>query len=348
MTNPNDIMGTNAGFGGRTSPNAFNDNLAIYSGRGVISGWNCAPDSGMTIELGGDGTTRDVAIAEDNAGNRTTINNRLATPVSITLSGAPATGNRYDLIVAYVENPASASSTDVDYAPATGIITVEGTAAATPSEPDDTAIRSAITADDTDGTTAYYVVLAKILVGQGVTTIGSGVITQGEKAGTALIGANAITADKIADNSITPAKLNTSTYGRFARDNDGGSQSYSAGVDTTALLPNALESEVGCSYASGIFTITQSGYWAITGSARAASGTSYGYVRIKINGNTICTSGGTGYATSSVNGTYNATVAWVGHLSAGDKVNLEIRSQVALTNNTARQQHLEGLCIHAD
>lgn len=157
-----------------------------------------------------------------------------------------------------------------------------------------------------------------------------------------------ISTSAIADDAITPAKLDTSTYGRFARDNDGGSQSYSAGVDTTALLPNALESEVGCSYASGIFTITQSGYWAITGSARAASGTSYGYVRIKINGNTICTSGGTGYATSSVNGTYNATVAWVGHLSAGDTVNLEIRSQVALTNNAARQQHLEGLCIHAD
>lgn len=181
MTNPNDIMGTNAGFGGRTSPNAFNDNLSLYS-RGVVSGWACTPKSGMTVQLGGSATVRDVAIAEDNAGNKTTINNRLGTPVEITLSGAPVTNSRIDAIVAYVDNPAQGQATDVDYAEATGIIAVEGTASASPTVPSDADIRSAITTDGASGTTAYYVILATITVGTGVTTIGSGVITGGDYA----------------------------------------------------------------------------------------------------------------------------------------------------------------------
>ena len=53
MTNPNDAIGTNAGLGGRTSPNAFNDGLAAWS-RGIMSGWACSPKSGMTVQIGGD------------------------------------------------------------------------------------------------------------------------------------------------------------------------------------------------------------------------------------------------------------------------------------------------------
>lgn len=186
MTNPNDAIGTNAGFGGRTSPNAFNDNLAAYS-RGIVAGWACSPKSGMTVQIGGNGTVRDVAIAEDNAGNRTTINNRTGIPIDITLSGAPATGNRIDSIVAYVENPAQGTATDVDYAPASAIITVEGTASGTPSAPNEADIRTAITADGASGATAYYVELAQITVGQGVTTIGSSVISAGAYSQTSLV-----------------------------------------------------------------------------------------------------------------------------------------------------------------
>ena len=110
MTNPDQTVGTNAGFNGRTTPNAMNDILGAFS-RGRISGWACTPKNGMTVQLGGNGTTRDVAIAEDNAGNRLTINNRTATPVEITLAGAPATGNRIDSIVAAPARRASTSRT---------------------------------------------------------------------------------------------------------------------------------------------------------------------------------------------------------------------------------------------
>lgn len=181
MTNPNNAIGTNAGFGGRTSPNALNDNLAAWT-RGVISGWACSPKSGMIVQIGGSGSDRDVAVAEDNAGNKTTINNRNASPVDITLSGASSTGNRIDSIVAYVDNPAQGTSSDVDYAPACGIIAVKGTVSSNPSAPTNAQIRTAITADGANGTAAYYVVLANVTVGQGVTTIGSGAIAQGMKA----------------------------------------------------------------------------------------------------------------------------------------------------------------------
>lgn len=181
MTNPNNAIGTNAGFGGRTSPNALNDNLAAWT-RGVISGWACSPKSGMIVQIGGSGSDRDVAVAEDNAGNKTSINNRNGSPVDITLSGASSTGNRIDSIVAYVDNPAQGTSSDVDYAPACGIIAVKGTVSSNPSAPTNAQIRTAITADGANGTAAYYVVLANVTVGQGVTAIGSGAIAQGMKA----------------------------------------------------------------------------------------------------------------------------------------------------------------------
>lgn len=207
MTNPDNTVGTNAGYDGRTTPNAFNDILGAFT-RGIVSGWACSPKSGMTVQLGGDGTTRDVAIAEDNAGNKTTINNRTATPVEITLAGAPATGNRIDSIVAYVDSAQSGQgTTDVDFPSITGIIAVSGTAAGTPTAPTEAQIRTAITNDGADGASSFYVVLANITVGQGVTTIGSGVIAQGDAAKSYAI----VETGSIADGAVTSGKINWSS-----------------------------------------------------------------------------------------------------------------------------------------
>lgn len=212
MTNPDSAVGTNAGYNGRTSTKAFNDDLGAFS-RGVVSGWTCAPKTGMTVELGGDGSNRDVAVAEDNAGNRTTINNTSGAPVPITLEASPASGSRYDLVVAYVENPAQGSgSTDVDFTTQVGFIAVKGTASGTPSVPNDTAIRTAITADGATGASAYYVILAKILVGTNVSTIGSGVITQGDAAQTTIpAGSGTVGTDALNNAVVTPAKISYST-----------------------------------------------------------------------------------------------------------------------------------------
>lgn len=188
MTNPNNAIGTNGAFGGRTSVNAFNDGVASYSA-GILSGWACEPSSGLTVILGGDGNTRDVAIAEDNAGNKTTINNISGSPVSVTIGAAPNTNSRIDSVVAYVNNPPTGTSTATDNYGACGLIVVGGTASSTPSAPSESAIRAAITADGASGTTAYYVVLANITISSGTTDLSSSNISAGQMA---QIGANNI------------------------------------------------------------------------------------------------------------------------------------------------------------
>lgn len=202
MTNPNNAIGTNAAYSGRTSVNAFNDDLAAYS-RGILTGWNCQVGTGLTVMLGGTNSVRDVAIAEDNAGNKTTINNISLDEVPVTLDTAPGANSRIDLIVAYVDNPPQGSSSTADNPEACGIIPVAGTPAVDPQAPDDNAIRTAITADGASGTTAYYVILAKITVPTGTTDLIPGYIEQGDKA--------VLNANQIADGSITSSKIDFTT-----------------------------------------------------------------------------------------------------------------------------------------
>lgn len=182
MSNPNNAVGTNAAYDGRTSVKAFNDGIGAYS-RGILSGWACSPNTGMTVSLGGDGTTRDIAIAEDVSGNKISVNNISESPISVTMSAAPATNSRIDLIVAYVDNPPQGSATSVDNPGACGLIKVDGTAAADPVAPNDSAIRTAITADGASGSTAYYVVLATITIASGTTDLTSSNIAAGPSAG---------------------------------------------------------------------------------------------------------------------------------------------------------------------
>lgn len=212
MTNPNSAVGTNAAYDGRTSVNAFNDDLTIYS-RGILSGWECSPSSDMTVELGGNGTDRDAAVAEDNAGNKTSINNISGSPIEVTIPAAPSTNSRIDLIVAYADNPPSGTSTVADNPAACGIIVVSGTAASSPTAPTDDTIRDAITSDGATGSTAYYVILAEILVGTSVTTIGSGVITQGDTVTSyALPATDTVTTDAIADEAVTSDKIDWTSF----------------------------------------------------------------------------------------------------------------------------------------
>ena len=181
-TNPNNAVGTNAAYDGRTSVKAFNDGIGAYS-RGILSGWACSPNTGMTVSLGGDGTTRDIAIAEDVSGNKISVNNISESPISVTMSAAPATNSRIDLIVAYVDNPPQGSATSIDNPGACGLIKIDGTAAADPAAPNDSAIRTAITADGASGSTAYYVVLATITIASGTTDLTSDNIAAGPSAG---------------------------------------------------------------------------------------------------------------------------------------------------------------------
>ena len=207
MTNPNNAVGTNGAFGGRTSVNAFNDVMGALS-RGILSGWACVPNSGLTVSLGGNGTTRDAAVAVDNAGNKTSINNISNSPINVTIGAAPGANSRIDAIVAYVDNPPNGNSTETDNPDACGLIVVQGTAASTPVAPNDSTIRSAITADGASGTTAYYVILAYVTMASGTTDITANEISAGQ---TAQIGNGMVGGNSIADNSITAPKIDFST-----------------------------------------------------------------------------------------------------------------------------------------
>lgn len=206
MTNPDNAIGTNVAYDGRTSVNAFNDDLASYSA-GILSGWACVPNTGLTVSLGG-GSDRDVAIAEDNNGNKTTINNISGSAVDVTMAAAPASNTRIDLVVAYVDNPPQGNSTTADNPDACGIIPVSGTPSATPVAPNDSAIRTAITADGASGTTAYYVVLAQITITTGTTDITAGDIVAGTSA--------YLDVNHIQDASITASKLDFTTMAKNA------------------------------------------------------------------------------------------------------------------------------------
>lgn len=218
MANPNDAVGTNGAFGGRTSVNAFNDVLSAFSGRGIISGWACAPSSGLTVTLGGNGTDRDVAIAEDASGNKTTINNISQSPVAVTVNAASASNSRIDSIVAYIEDSPNGSGI-TDNPDVVNLLVVSGSVASTPVAPNDSAIRSAITSDGASGSTAYYVVLANITIPTGTTDIDSTMISAGSKVQLAsnYIPDGAITADKLASSAVTAEKINFATMpGNFS------------------------------------------------------------------------------------------------------------------------------------
>lgn len=203
MTNPDNVIGTNGAYSGRTSVNAFNDCISSYS-RGILSGWSCVVSSGLTVSLGGVNGTRDVAIATDNNGNNTTINNISESPINVTISSAPATDSRVDSIVAYVDNPPTGVSTTADNPGACGLIVVKGTVASSPIAPDDSAIRTGITADGASGTTAYYVVLANVTISVGTTDLDVSNIAQGSLAQMdgSLLASDSTPADKVDWNSM--------------------------------------------------------------------------------------------------------------------------------------------------
>lgn len=212
MTNPGDAVGTNGAYGGRTSVNAFNDVLSAFSGRGIIQGWNVVPGGALNVKLGGLPKVRDMAIAENDLGQRTTINNISNQPITVELEAAPTLGSRIDTIVAYVNNPPDAIVTNpiqIDNPSVCGLIIVPGNVSNNPVTPDETMIRAAITADGAAGSTAYYVVLGTVAISTGMTTVTQSNITQGASStlGAAGIANNSVTTPKLADGAVDSSKL---------------------------------------------------------------------------------------------------------------------------------------------
>ncbi|MBQ3306425.1 hypothetical protein IJH02_03260 [Candidatus Saccharibacteria bacterium] len=182
MINPDNKLGVNAAFQGRTTPNTLNLGLQVLSGRGIISGFSVTPVSGLTVSIGAVAGTPDAAIVQDDIGNRLIMTTRSTVPIEQELSAAPEEGSRIDAVVIYTNNPPEVleSIPTADNPTVCAMLVVEGEASASPVAPDDTAIRAAITADEASGATAYYAVLAYITVEAGVTDITAGEIQAGD------------------------------------------------------------------------------------------------------------------------------------------------------------------------
>lgn len=246
MTNPSNAVGTNGAYGGRTSVDALNDVLGAFSGAGVLSGWNVRADSGMSVLVGGQSGVRDVAVAEDQLGDRTTVNNRLGSPISITLASSSPSTARVDSIVLYVNKPASVSTTTIDNPEACGIISVNGTTVA-PSEAD---IRSAISADGGTGATAYYVVIADITIPASATVITNTNISNysGKLLGSGMIADGAVGTGQLANGAVTQSKIDWSSIQYSTTERvigvwADGTTLYQKVIDFGAL-PNASEKSV--------------------------------------------------------------------------------------------------------
>lgn len=186
MTNPNNIVRLHSRNGGRGSVYEANQWAQVYN-TGNLTGDTVTASSGLSVEVAGSSASPSVIIAENNVGYKIALD--LVTTTTLTLT-TPTTNSKITAIVAYTDDLAIASEeTDVTGNPSScGLITVDGTTAATPTNPTDNQIRAAITADGATGSQAVYAVLAYITIASGTTDITDALI----KAQTASLDANSI------------------------------------------------------------------------------------------------------------------------------------------------------------
>lgn len=178
MTNPGNIVRVRARKGGRASVYEANAWCQAYTaglldGKGVLQ--NTVPN--MTVLVGGSPDYPDVVLATNPAGYRIALDLVGQQPITIT---APASGSRISSIIAYTDDLALVSSdSGTTGSPSScGLIVVNGTTSATPTAPNDTTIRNAITADGAAGAQASYGIIANIKVASNTTTIGDSLITK--------------------------------------------------------------------------------------------------------------------------------------------------------------------------
>ena len=194
MTNPDNIVRVRARNGGRASVYEANGWAQAYTsglleGNGVIQ--NTSAD--MNVLVGGSATKPDVVLAINPADYKIGLDLVGQQAIAIT---APASNSRISAIVAYTDDLSLATTEDtVTGSPSScGLIVVNGTASASPSEPTDNQIRTAITADGATGSQASYCVIATILVASNTTTITDSLITNktAKLAGTGVVSSSNI------------------------------------------------------------------------------------------------------------------------------------------------------------
>lgn len=122
---------------------------------------------------------------------------------NVTIATADGSNPRWDVIVAYVDLT-EVDSTDPNNPDAFKMVAVAGTPAGSPAEPNGAAIQAAI------GASNPYILIARVVVGAGVTTITNANITDRRTMVTTNVnaGTNKVVTASVADSAITTAKIN--------------------------------------------------------------------------------------------------------------------------------------------
>lgn len=214
MTNPDNIVRVRARNGGRASVYEANGwaqgfTSGLLEGNGVIQ--NTSAD--MNVLVGGSTSKPDVVLAENPSGYRIALDLVGQQAIAIT---APATNSRISAIVAYTDDLSLQSTEDtITGSPAScGLIVVNGTAGATPSEPTEAQIRTAITADGATGSQACYCVIATIQVESTTTVITNSLITMNNcgLAKSGIVKANNIDFTTSEITTVTPSSSISATF----------------------------------------------------------------------------------------------------------------------------------------
>lgn len=169
MTNPSNIVRFHSRNGGRASSYEANASYQVYD-TGLLFGNGVISATGLNITVGGSTSNPDIVIAQNPAGYKFALD--LIGAATLTLT-APVSNSKKVAIVAYTDDPSVVSTEDtVTGNPGScGLIVIDGAASATPTEPDDTTIRAAITADGATGSQAIYAVIAVVTVSSTTTDI---------------------------------------------------------------------------------------------------------------------------------------------------------------------------------
>lgn len=261
MTNPDNIVRVRARNGGRASVYEANGWAQAYTfglieGNGVIQ--NTSAD--MNVLVGGSQAKPDVILATNPSGYKIALDIVGQQAIAIT---APATNSRISSIVAYTDDLSLGTTEDtVTGSPSScGLIVVNGTASSSPTAPDDTDIRSAITADGATGSQAAYCVIANIIVESTTTIITNALITNN----IAQIGSKSFDS-----TTIIPETTNTEidTGIKF-----GGKTVYAQRFTGSSNFTNGTRKEVDLATCSGVPVILQTFGWLTAGAYGTASTT---------------------------------------------------------------------------
>ena len=219
--------------GSLLSPELYARHLSRLIQGDIIDGFTVTPGTGMQVLIspgtalvrygaGGSASAREVSLVEEFA---------LAIPT------ADASNPRIDIIVLYIDNAVELPSGEpgpgnLDGPGVAKAMVVQGTPAATPAQPNDTAIQAAIGAGNP------YTPLYAVQVGAGIMSISAGSLASkrimatiaasriaGLMVGTANYTDRSITAVKVAANSLTANELAPSSVG------------------TSELAPNSVTAE---------------------------------------------------------------------------------------------------------